>query len=96
MPAYVFVVIEKINNAAKMAEYRTLGMSTLQETSVRYRIRPSSPVELLEGEPIQGIVLLEFPSLQEARDWYDSPLYQEALKFRREGAICHAFMVEGN
>ncbi len=96
MPAYVFVVIERITDAVKLGEYRTLGMSTLKTTSVRHRIRASTPVELLEGEPIEGVVLLEFPSLQEAKDWYDSPRYQAALKFRREGAVCHAFMVEGN
>ena len=96
MPAYVLVVIEKIINAAKLGEYRTMGMASLLKTSVRFRIRPSTPTELLEGEPIEGIVLLEFPSLQEAKDWYNSPLYQEALMSRRQGAICHAFMVEGS
>ena len=32
-----------------------------------------------------GVVLFEFPSLEEARSWYTSSAYQEVKK-RREGA----------
>jgi hypothetical protein len=29
---------------------------------------------MLEGAPIEGAVILEFPTFEEAEAWYDSPL----------------------
>ncbi len=95
MPAYVIVIVKEIIDAEKLAAYRALGNASLQTTNVKNRHGRGTPIDLLEGEPVNGLVLLEFPTMQEAKDWYYSPVYQDALKLRREGAICHAFMLEG-
>jgi uncharacterized protein (DUF1330 family) len=50
---------------------------------------------MLEGEPPQAVLMLEFPSMSDARAWYDSPRYQEALQHRLAGARCRALLVEG-
>jgi uncharacterized protein (DUF1330 family) len=34
-------------------------------------------------------VLLEFPSLQHARDWHASPAYQAIIPIRHQNAITH-------
>ena len=36
-----------------------------------------------------------FPSMEEARCWYDSPKYQEARKHRQNGAAYSVLIVEG-
>jgi len=51
--------------------------------------------EVLEGEPIEGAVILSFPTMAEARAWYDSPAYQEARQHRLQGSDYQVFMVEG-
>ena len=49
-----------------------------------------------EGESAPArIVLLEFESYQVARDFYDSPEYQEAANFRRKSASTHFFILNG-
>jgi len=51
--------------------------------------------DTLEGPDIEGAVILQFPSLEEARTWYDSPAYQDAAKHRKAGAVYRGFIVEG-
>ncbi|MET0330928.1 MAG: DUF1330 domain-containing protein [Dyella sp.] len=51
--------------------------------------------EVLEGAPIEGAVILRFPSMDEARAWYGSPAYQEAKAHRLQGGDYHLFLIEG-
>ncbi len=52
-------------------------------------------LESLEGEAPDGVVVLQFPTMQDAREWYNSPEYQAALVHRKKGARYRAFIVEG-
>lgn len=94
MKAYVIVIIKNVKDEAELAEYRRIGIPSLKQTNVKFLVRPG-PVDVLEGSPVEGVVMLEFPSKDEAKEWFYSPVYQEALKHRYKGAECHAFMVEG-
>ncbi|HLY55765.1 MAG TPA: DUF1330 domain-containing protein [Stellaceae bacterium] len=94
MPAFVIVIINKVIDPQELAEYRRIGVPSLKETNVKFRVRMGA-YEVLEGDPVEGIVMLEFPTMEEAKAWYHSPAYQEALKHRYAGAKCHAFLVEG-
>jgi uncharacterized protein (DUF1330 family) len=46
-------------------------------------------VVLVEGErdPECRIVIVEFASMEQAREWYRSPAYAEALLVRNVGAL---------
>ena len=33
--------------------------------------------EVLEGAAVEGVVILEFPTFDEAKAWYDSPAYRK-------------------
>jgi uncharacterized protein (DUF1330 family) len=50
---------------------------------------------MTEGEPIEGAVVIEFPTFAEAEAWYDSPAYQEAVKHRFLGGKYRTFIIEG-
>lgn len=52
-------------------------------------------METLEGEAADGVVVLEFPDAQSAKDWYYSDDYQQRAKFRMQAAPYRCFMVEG-
>jgi len=52
-------------------------------------------LESIEGEAADGVVILEFPDSQAAKDWYYSPEYQERAKLRRRAAPYRCLMVEG-
>src|SRR5579863_1749341 len=51
--------------------------------------------EVLEGDPIEGMVIVKFPSVKAAKDWCYSEAYQNVAKHRKHGAIYHGLIVEG-
>ena len=53
-------------------------------------------METLEGDaqPPRTVVL-EFPSVEQAKTWYNSPEYQEAVKIRQSVADSELIIVEG-
>ncbi len=59
------------------------------------RLAAYGTCETLEGAPIEGAVILSFPTMEAARDWYNSPEYTEARKHRHLGADYRAFITEG-
>ena len=48
----------------------------------------------MEGDEVDTVVVLEFNSVQDAKDWYNSPLYQSGLKHRLGTARSRAVIVE--
>ncbi|HEX6509286.1 MAG TPA: DUF1330 domain-containing protein, partial [Chloroflexota bacterium] len=52
--------------------------------------------ETLDGDWQPGrVVVLEFPSLEQARAWWSSPEYEEGKAIRREAANSRMVLVEG-
>ena len=52
-------------------------------------------METLEGEAPDGVVMLEFPTVEDAKAWYFSPGYQAAAQHRKKGAHYRVILVEG-
>ena len=51
--------------------------------------------KILEGGPAEAVVILRFPTWDDALEWYDSDEYQEARAHRLRGADTRAALVEG-
>ena len=54
-----------------------------------------SPVQVMEGEWPGALVIIEFPSLAAAHEWYDSPAYREILPLRADHIPGDLVLVEG-
>ena len=52
-------------------------------------------LETVEGEPADGVVVLEFPDREAAKTWYYSEEYQAKAVFRKQAAPYRAFIVDG-
>ncbi|GGX24631.1 DUF1330 domain-containing protein [Streptomyces chryseus] len=52
-------------------------------------------VEALEGEWHGNLVVIGFPDMAKARDWYDSEAYQEILPLRTRHVAGEVVLVEG-
>jgi uncharacterized protein (DUF1330 family) len=52
-------------------------------------------MKTIEGKSADGIIVLEFPSEDDAMAWYNSPEYQAAIPYRMKGADYRAFLVHG-
>ncbi|AXI03776.1 DUF1330 domain-containing protein [Aquirhabdus parva] len=94
MAAYVIFIREKIIDAEKLAEYRQSVGSTFKDHPVKL-IAANGPQKTLEGESVDDILILEFPSYEAASNWYNSPAYQEASKTRLQGASFQVYITEG-
>jgi uncharacterized protein (DUF1330 family) len=83
MAAY-FIAELDITDAAGFEEYRQLVPATIEQYGGRYLVR-GGQVETLEGEwQPKRVVVLEFPTVEQAKRWYDSEEYRvpKALRFR--------------
>jgi hypothetical protein len=45
-----------------------------------------TPFEQLEGDAVDGAAVIEFPSMELAKDWYNSPAYRAIMHHRQQGA----------
>lgn len=93
MAAYVIFLREgEIVDPDAMAAYKEAG--TGQSTGNARPLAVYGALEALEGEAPEGVVILEFPTTAEARDWYNGP-YKERAKLRQQAAPYRGFIVEG-
>lgn len=51
--------------------------------------------EALEGQPVDDLIVIAFPSLEAARGWYASPAYQALIPLRRQGAEGEIYLMDG-
>jgi len=94
MAAYVFVNIE-VTDPVRYEEYKQLATATVAAHGGRYIAR-GGQAEMLEGtwRP-RRVVLLEFPSVQNAKAWWSSTEYQPAKALRQASARTEMMLVEG-
>lgn len=95
MAVYFLVDIREIKNATAMDEYRSRVGSTVEKFGGRYLIR-GGPFEVVEGsyQPVR-LAMLEFPSMDQARRWYDSEEYRELKKMRLAATVSNGFFITG-
>jgi uncharacterized protein (DUF1330 family) len=51
--------------------------------------------EDLEGPATEGTVIAEFPSMEAAKRWYDSPACKKVRIHRQKGAVYRGILVQG-
>jgi uncharacterized protein (DUF1330 family) len=96
MAAYaIFIREEGVVDEEAMAEYRNRNRSNAPAVPVKPLVVYGA-MEAMEGDAPDGIVVLEFANLDDARAWYNDPAYQEATILRRKGAPSYrCVLVEG-
>jgi uncharacterized protein (DUF1330 family) len=95
MPAYFLVDILAIKDAAKMDKYRAAVAPIVEKFGGRY-IVIGGPFQVVEGsyQPTFPVVI-QFPTMNDARRWYDSEDYRELKNLRAEATVSNAFFMEG-
>ena len=94
MSAYFVMIREKTVDASSLAEYGPRASLAAQSHPIK-PLALYGALDQVEGEAIEGAVILSFPDMAAARAWYDSPAYQAAVKFRHAGSTSKAFFIEG-
>jgi uncharacterized protein (DUF1330 family) len=75
-------------------QYVATAKPAFERFGANFLARGGEVVEC-EGKTRARNVVIEFPSLQAARDCYNSPEYQEAIKIRQKYADGELMLVEG-
>ena len=99
MPAYVIAYRETpVRDEAAIAEYSRLNRENAALFQQDFGVRPLvvyGASEAPEGQNPDGVVMLQFDTVEAARAWYHSPQYQKALAHRKLGADWRVVIVEG-
>ena len=94
MPAFVIANIT-IVDPVRYEDYRRMVPATLVPFGGRFVVR-GGQTEVLEGDwRPSRLVLLEFPSIERARAWWNSPEYAEARALRQATSTGTLIILEG-
>ena len=94
MAAYVIVRIN-VNNWDQYKEYMKLTPGIIAKYDGRFIVRGGETVTLEGPEEKWRIVVVEFPDLAKAKEFYYSPEYTDAKKIREGAALAQFFAVSG-
>lgn len=98
MTAYaIFIREEPAHDPAGLALYQKMNSENVR-AYLGYGIKPIAvygAIEALEGPAPDGTIILQFPTMKDAKAWYDSPEYQAALPYRLNASEYRAFIIEG-
>jgi uncharacterized protein (DUF1330 family) len=94
MAAYVIVDV-KVKDPVTYEEYKKLTPGSIAPYGGKFIIR-GGKTENVEGDwNPDRFVILEFPDMAKAKEWYASPNYQEAKKIRVSSSEAKMIFVEG-
>lgn len=94
MPAYAIFIREGTRDRNQLDAYAPKAAASLNGHPMRV-LAAYGRQEVLEGPEVEGVVIVEFPDIEAARVWYESPAYREAREHRLRGAEYRAVIVEG-
>lgn len=94
MAAYLLVRVE-VTDAEKYGEYTKVTPGVIEKFGGRFVIRNGNRVTLEGPEDPHRIVLIEFPSLEQAEAFYNSPEYQQAKALRAGASRGTLLAIEG-
>jgi len=94
MSAYLIAMV-RVDDPETYRKYTAHTPAIIAEHGGRFLVR-GGPVATLEGAPFgQRLVVIEFPSMDAARTFYDSPAYQKIMPYRQAAAEAVFLLAEG-
>ncbi|RYF14614.1 MAG: DUF1330 domain-containing protein [Comamonadaceae bacterium] len=95
MPSAYVLANVQVTNPQQYEEYKRLSTIAMQAHGAEVCVRGGA-LEVLEGDWTPNrIVLLKFPSKEQAKAFYDSPEYRAAKKAREGAAVMRMVLIDG-
>jgi uncharacterized protein (DUF1330 family) len=94
MAGYVIVQAEIIDSD-KFIRYITESPATISKYGGKYLARAGKILQFEGVKDNKRIVIIEFPSLDKAEEWYHSEDYQKVKKLREGAAKGSLIAIEG-
>ena len=94
MSGYIIAHVE-VTNPTQYEVYKKWSSAAMQATGAEVCVR-GGKVEVLEGDwSPSRVVMLKFPTFEQAKAFYDSPEYLTAREARAGAAVTRMIVVEG-
>ncbi|GAC1566458.1 MAG: DUF1330 domain-containing protein [Ktedonobacteraceae bacterium] len=94
MAGYIVADID-IKDPDEYQKYAQLTAGTLELYGGKFLVRGGQP-ETIEGDwKAKRVVILEFPSVEQAKTWYNSPEYTAIMGMRHRSTISNIIIVHG-
>lgn len=94
MPAYAVALISEAREGLWIVSYLKQIDATLAPFGGRFIVHGETP-EVKEGQWINTMVMIQFPDIDAARGWYDSPAYQAILPLRTGNSEGTVVLIDG-
>jgi uncharacterized protein (DUF1330 family) len=98
VPAYFIAIARDLAADPRvMLPYQQQVEATMALYGGRYRVLLRHEIEAVEGDwrPPLGLVIVEFPTVEQARAWYHSPEYAPLLQHRHAHEHFDCIIVDG-
>jgi uncharacterized protein (DUF1330 family) len=94
MAVYIVALLD-VKNTDWQKEYGPKARAFLQKHGGKVIVGPGHAIERLEGRnPLpKAMFILEFPSVEQAKAWYNDPAYAELIDLRQGGADAEILIV---
>ena len=94
MSAYIVVQV-KVEDPVKFDEYRKQVPATIEAYGGRYLVR-GGETEVLEGDwNPERFVILEFDSVERAKEWWSSEEYRRPKELRQQASKANLIVAVG-
>lgn len=92
---YIYAELEVTNHERFYNEYMPRVQPVLAKWNAKFLIGGGDP-QVLEGDRVvKRVVLVEFESVEKAKEFYHSKEYQEVSGYRYDSAKTHLVILEG-
>ena len=94
MPAYLIAEVD-VTDPAAYEDYRKQVPPIIAKYGGRYLVRGGKVESKEGGWTPPRFVIVEFPTMEQARKFYDSPDYAPALAIRKKASRSRLILAEG-
>ena len=94
MPAYVITELTT-HDLEEIEKYRKLVPETVKSFNGKFIVRGGHTTTLEGDWKPERIVVIEFPTVSRAQEWWNSEAYSKARVIRQEAADAKMIIVEG-
>ncbi|MDY3331929.1 MAG: DUF1330 domain-containing protein [Pelistega sp.] len=93
MKAYIIAHVD-VTNPAQYEQYKVLSSLAMKAHDVKVLVRGGEE-QVLEGNSLKRTVVMEFPSMKAAQNFYHSAQYRRARNAREGAAKVDMCIVQG-
>jgi uncharacterized protein (DUF1330 family) len=94
MSVYAVFIRDRMHDAEEFETYSQKSAAARGDHPIKAHVYYGA-LDVLEGPPADGVVIVEFPDRAAALGWYESPAYQEARAHRQKAGDYRVILVEG-